>query len=549
MKKAEHERGLPDVQQGGSSHGIAEIVYRQHACRMKALFVAVQHPKETRDAAEREALRITRDHWYSNPSAGAAYDPQKDVRDSVWEVLADCVSAMVKLRHDNHFFHRSVYRHAMALLWAPVLCDPLTGYAQGSLGNVPATKSCHLRGLNTGEGACAKSAAAVISALFDKKRPQLCAVWVATTANPSSFEVLNDAVRKYDALRFKYVDAYIDIMRVCRRRDVLKTFLGWVDASQRDLPAFYDTSAAVAGAAPDTLHSKESLLRGSGLLWTTKRRANRAIAELLHRELIELEGTHNDSVTKRIDIFKEAYSCFLRLNSPVDDKAWKSQKVEEGAVIEVDVMCKAYQDLEGGQSTMEMELERSSHLTHKVKMMQLKAAVAKCEELFPALVPTRQRKRTKRQSSKSTHGSDRPSTLRGEEAAASGEGKDKSPKKKLITSEKKEKKTKKAAVAKAKSKNKTPAKKSKGTPKLSSKESSSREYITVDVPPGLKEGESFKVTMDIGEGKKKAFKLKVPSGGHKRLKFQLPPGKKQSASGSRKAKSGKAKSAEGAKQS
>lgn len=170
MKKAEHDRGLPDVQQGGSSHGIAEIVYRQHACRLKALLVAVQHPKETRDSAEREALRITRAHWFSNPGDGAAYDPEKDVRDSVWEVLADCVSAMAQLRSENHFFHRSVYRHAMALLWAPVLYDPERGYAHGSLGNVPATKSYHLRGLNTGEGACAKSAAAVISALFDKKR-------------------------------------------------------------------------------------------------------------------------------------------------------------------------------------------------------------------------------------------------------------------------------------------------------------------------------------------------------------------------------------------
>ena len=170
MKKAEHDRGLPDVQQGGSSHGIAEIVYRQHACRLKTLLIAVQHPNETRDSAEREALRITRGLWFSNPREGAPYDPKKNVRDSVWEVLADIVAAMSQLRIDNHFFHRSVYRHAMALLWAPVLCDPETGYAQGSLRNVPLTKSYHIRGLNTGEGACAKSAAAVINALFDKKR-------------------------------------------------------------------------------------------------------------------------------------------------------------------------------------------------------------------------------------------------------------------------------------------------------------------------------------------------------------------------------------------
>lgn len=226
-------------------------------------------------------------------------------------------------------------------------------------------------------------------------------MWVATSANPSSFEVLNDAVRKYDDLRWKYVDAFIDIMRLCRRRDVLKTFLGWVNAAQRDLPSFYDTSAAMGGAAPDTLHTKEPLLGGSGFLWTTKRRGNRAIAEILHHELVELEGMHNDSVTKRIDIFKEAYSCFLRLNAPVNDRLWKSQKIEDGEIVEVEVVCKAYQDLEGGPCSIEMmQSAGPSDKRRKAKMTLLKRAVAHSEELFPGLVPLRQRKRAKRQSSK-----------------------------------------------------------------------------------------------------------------------------------------------------
>jgi len=526
MKKAERGGSLTDFQQGGSSHGFAEVTYRQHVCRLKAHIAAVRYPKECREAAEREALRISRAHWYNSPGEeSAAYDPDADVRNSVWEVVADCVTAMAKLRNDNQFFHRSVYRQAMALLWAPVLCDPESGYANGSHGDIPSIKSYHIRGLNTGDGACVKSAMAVISALFDKKRPQLCGVWVATTGNPSSFEVLNDAIRKYDNLRWKYCDAYIDIMGLCRRRDVLTTFLGWVDTAQRDLPAFYDASAALGGTAPDTVHSKENLLHGSGFLWSIKRRANRTIAVILLQELRELDGDHNDAVTKRIDIFKEAYSCFLRLKAPVKDRSWKSQKVEDGAVMEVEALCRAFQDLEGNSNSIEGQ---DLSLNHKDKMSLLRCAIDKCEELFPALVPTR--KRMKRQLSKATtttkaddksdekkQGSDVPPSTANDgdtgqspknQSASSGQGKKKGSSSTSMKSKDTSKMTTKKSTKKA---NKSPA--AKGD---------EGGFHTVDVPTGLKEGDVFEVKIDVGGGKHQIFKMKVPAGKHKKLRFRLP---------------------------
>ena len=195
-------------------------------------------------------------------------------------------------------------------------------------------------------------------------RPQLCSVWVATTGNPSSFEVLNDSIRKYDNLRWKYCDAYIDIMGLCRRKDVLTTFLGWADAASRDLPAFYNVSAALGGTAPSTLHNKENMLNGSGFIWYIKRRANRTIAEILIQELQELEGDQNDGVTKRIDILKDAYSCFLRLKAPVNDRSWKSQKIEDGVVTEVEALCKAFQDLEGDPNSIQGQDELPSAGTY-----------------------------------------------------------------------------------------------------------------------------------------------------------------------------------------
>ena len=405
------------------------------------------------------------------------------------------------------------------------------------------------------------------SHFFPYDRPQLCGVWVATSSNPSSFEVLNDAVRKYDALRWKYVDAYIDIMRLCKRLDVLKTFAGWVDASPRDLPAFYDVSASMGGGAPDTLHSKETLLKGSGLIWYAKRRANQAIVKILQQELTETEtGVHNDSIAKRIDIFKEAFSCFLRMNAPLNDRLWRSQKIEDGEIIEVDMICRAYQNLENDSSSADMQMIHvgpdNTIPSRKEKFSLLHRAVSKCEEMFPELVPMRQRRKAKRQTSKGSQketaagtAESKPSALGGSSPADPSKEKDKNDKEQVIeeekssqkadvdkspaSSEKTKQKKKKKAAPKAKDastsstkkkKEKTPAAK-KSTIGKKKKEKASKsfkagEYTTVDVPSGLGPGEKFDVTINV-EGTKKKFKLKVPEGGnHKKLKFKVPEASK-----------------------
>jgi hypothetical protein len=84
-------------------------------------------------------------------------------------VLADIVSALAQCRIEQPYFHRSVYRHAQALMWAPVFYDPVAGIADGSLGFIPAMKSHLLRGLNS-TTACVDSAEVVIHPLFEKKR-------------------------------------------------------------------------------------------------------------------------------------------------------------------------------------------------------------------------------------------------------------------------------------------------------------------------------------------------------------------------------------------
>ena len=489
-----------DVQQGGSSHGIAEVVYRLHASRFKALFWAVKRPKASRDAAEREALRLATEHWYISPGSEHIDISNSNLRDAVWKVLADIVAAMAQLRIDNSFFHRSVYRHAQALLWAPVFYDPDNGYREGSQGSVPPTKAYLLRGLNS-HMSCAKSAEAVISAPFDKKRPQLCAVWVATTATPSAFEILNDAQRKYDALRWKYVDSYIDIMRLCKRREALTTFFGWITACHRDLPNFYADTAIRGGGAPDSHHSKTSLVEGahSGMLYHVKKRTNGAIADII---IHELTRSSNVSVADRIDLLKDSYACFLRVNTPISDKAWKRENLESGNMLEVEALCQAY-----------LSLEETHMSGEKSKIGLLAMAHTKCQNMFPEIGPKNQRKRLKRQTSKGGEGVNinNSSTTGRETTDTSEHGGDQkgiklSPKGK-----------------RGESKEETPRKGKRGTtpakPHLPGKE---KKFVTVSVPGGKKEGDSFSVTIDVGGGKKRKFSLRVPSGGATKLKFAVP---------------------------
>ena len=188
-KAAEEAGALSAETNGGSSHGTLEVVYRLHASRLKCLIAAVDRKEDERDAAELEALRLTECHWFT--SSGEEQPSSSDVRKRVWNVLVDVVNALARCRLDSSYFHRSVYRHAQALMWAPVLYDPVVGRIKGSLGTVSATWACQIRGLNYATHA-ASSAASTMSALFEKKRSQLVAVWVTADGTSSVFQTINN---------------------------------------------------------------------------------------------------------------------------------------------------------------------------------------------------------------------------------------------------------------------------------------------------------------------------------------------------------------------
>ena len=166
VKKIEEDGGAIVDQSGGSSHGRTEIEYRILAVRLKSLIASAVREEREFDRAEEESLRLAGCHWFRKPEDLNSWKT-KDIRDRVWVVLADIVAGLAQCRADQPFFHRSVYRHAQALMWAPVLYDPRC--AEGSLGSVPTTHSTLITGLN-GSTSASQSAECVIHSLFEKKR-------------------------------------------------------------------------------------------------------------------------------------------------------------------------------------------------------------------------------------------------------------------------------------------------------------------------------------------------------------------------------------------
>lgn len=165
-KKIEKDGGFIVDQSGGSAHGCTEILYRIHASRLKCLISAATREESELPLAEEESLRLTERHWFKVPEDIDALK-KEHIRDRIWNVLSDIVCGLVQCRVDQSFFHRSVYRHAQALMWSPIFYDPTS--SEGSLDSVPATRSYQIRGLNNSTPV-AHSAEIIMSSLFDKKR-------------------------------------------------------------------------------------------------------------------------------------------------------------------------------------------------------------------------------------------------------------------------------------------------------------------------------------------------------------------------------------------
>lgn len=313
-------------------------------------------------------------------------------------------------------------------------------------------------------------------------RPQIVGVWVTNASVAQSpFELLNNSVRKYDSLRGKYISAYIDTLRLCKEKDGIETLLQSLGAAPRDLPSFFQATAMARGGAPELPHTKESLLvKGrslvsSGFLLSAKREANSALASVLADQV-----SPDDTQKAQAETLKTAYACFLRLNCSVDDlrrtRAWK---YGQASLPEVHALCQAF--LARNDVKVPTE-ETSDWIGGSQKTAVLKAALEKCQELFPNiqkdLYGKRKRSRSKTKATTTT-------TASGPEPPEA----------------------------------EAPSKKRK-EPDDSSLPTTPQTFA-VTVPEGLSAGDKFDTTVALGDGSNKKVRLTVPAGSVSGQKLQF----------------------------
>lgn len=238
-------------------------------------------------------------------------------------------------------------------------------------------------------------------------RAHICAVWVTTPSKPSPFEVLNDSIRKYDRLRLKYVGAFIDCMKLCRRIDTLETFIGWTSSCRRDLPSFYEESAKIRGKPLKFHHTKDSMFGGCGLVWYAKYYANGAIACIITEELKDLNAqTDKEPEVKEnaiLEYLKMAYTCFARLRCSLGDEQWRKRFLSKTDVPEADALILAYQSY-----TRVKKIEDNSQVTTSStndvgkwnqRLSLLRSAISICTKIIP--VKSKPKKKGKAEPQKS----------------------------------------------------------------------------------------------------------------------------------------------------
>lgn len=180
-------------------------------------------------------------------------------------------------------------------------------------------------------------------------RSQLAAVWVTTSSSPSPYEVLNDSLRKYDALRLKYIRAYIDCNKGTEQgRCDIETLLSWTMTSNQDLAGFYIASALLRGGDPGK-HAKQSRLTSDGFIAKVKESCSSAMTEMILRDLAvwkRKNGIDNDEKKKLTAHFKLAYKLHLRLNATSKEVA--EHLSTHGPLDEVEAFCKCYLSIQSG---------------------------------------------------------------------------------------------------------------------------------------------------------------------------------------------------------
>ena len=169
-------------------------------------------------------------------------------------------------------------------------------------------------------------------------------VWQTTSNAPTAFEVINDSIRKYDKLRLKYILAFVESMRLCKKRDRIETLLNMASKSASDMPTYYQASVT-----PGVISNQTLLTSPHGFLAQVKLVASDALARLILQDLLELSTTKAIGTDGRALLERDlcmAHSLYKRFCASPREIAEYIKST--GPLRVVEAMCLCFLSIQGG---------------------------------------------------------------------------------------------------------------------------------------------------------------------------------------------------------
>ena len=199
-----------------------DALYRLHSSRLRALLSDRRSP-DGPVAAPSPALLKVLCRFNLDPTdhhdADACAEGLVCFR---WRLLMDAMGALAECRRLDNFDHRSVYQRARAYEHLVAFLPP--GGGGLALEEEKGLTSAAVAALASASTGVAGEAAALsleaardlMHVLFEKKRSQIVAVWLAEECT-NALELMNQRNLKYESIRRRYITYYLDLLR--RTRD------------------------------------------------------------------------------------------------------------------------------------------------------------------------------------------------------------------------------------------------------------------------------------------------------------------------------------------
>ncbi|CAI5733795.1 unnamed protein product [Peronospora destructor] len=242
-----------------------------------------------------------------------------------WLAL-NIIMALESIPDEDRYFHPSRYVLARIVYWLSTFCSTLeqSGYTCDSIiALVDAVRAHRREEQLQGPSVAAARALKKMAPIFDKRRPQIVAIWFSEyIPTAKRYEELNQRQMKYDYYRLKYWRFYIALLQENAAYGKLKEAGSWVLACKEDHDVIDIMLSVVLRARGQVLRSQfqEMLdtLKGAGGIGESLPPADAITLTQLHGENRSVDGLLKQ-LARTYTYYLEVLRAQRRLAPVMDD--------------------------------------------------------------------------------------------------------------------------------------------------------------------------------------------------------------------------------------